>query len=111
MESGILSPSDLGTLSGAVTIVYFTTQVLRYVFDVSSKVIGLVISLITSYSSLIVSNDYSLASLVIALPNSFIIYASAVGISRIASQKLPINSESDPIEEGEPRKNFFSSWY
>ncbi|MCX6148940.1 MAG: hypothetical protein NTX22_00280 [Ignavibacteriales bacterium] len=111
MIQELLTTEDILTLSGAVTATYFSAQTLFFLFKLKPKYVGFFISLLISYTAIIIKNEISFISCILALFNSFIIYSSAFGISEMTSLKnFNANSSKIDAEEIVPKKRYFMAW-
>ena len=108
----LLAPSELWTLGGAITAVVVITNGLHYAFGLSHKLVSLVLSLGIAFGAVVASENHSWQAYVVAVPNGFMIYVSAVGVasmSAAAEQKLRRPSRSEEIER--PRRVFSMRWF
>src|SRR5437762_3452829 len=115
----LLTVHELETLAGAVTAVFFITQGLRFCFGLKPKYVGLFVSLLVVAAGVWVSADHSTSAWIIAIPNAFVIFASATGTATMAEaglSNLPHRSEvrSDHrIEEvkAPAARRFWGAWF
>jgi hypothetical protein len=84
----LLTVHELETLAGAVTAVFFVTQGLRFCFGLKPKYVGLFVSFLVAAAGVWVSADHSTAAWIIAIPNAFVIFASATGTATMAEAGL-----------------------
>jgi hypothetical protein len=120
-EPHLLAPAELGTLTGAVTAVYFSSQGLAFAFGIDPRKSALIISLIVTCVTCYASSANTLPDWVCAIANAFVIYLTAAGTSHATAalaatrrQAKPSNrdKESFPIEEVAPDKqSFWTPWF
>ena len=112
----LLTASEITTsLTGAVTAVFFVTQGVRSVFGINPRFFGYSMSLLLALLGVWVASDHSLAAWITALPNSFIIYAAAVGFAGITARpgraKVRAVPGNQHIEEIVAQRGFWRGWY
>jgi len=113
-----LTPTELGTVGGGATAVVVITQGLHYAFGWNPRYLGLLLSLLAAFFAVWVSDDHSAQAWIVAVPNAFIIYAAAAGLSGMAStaggRLGRARAESPPPTEeveGLGTRRFWTPWF
>ena len=117
-ETEILNIESLSTLAGSVTVVVAITNGLSYAFGWNARYLGLLVSFFISITSTIILDTLTGRTVLIAIFNTFIIYASSVGTASIISgsvgssaQRLPSSKQKGESSVEEIGKRFWVNWY
>jgi len=112
----LLEPRALATYSGAVTTVFVITNGLHYAFGFEPRIVGLVVSIAVSIAGVLISDNHSYSQWAVCVPNGFLIYCAAVGVSSMTgsstnSRRRRRQRSGEQIEELLPANRFLRSWY
>ena len=108
-----LAPSELLTLSGAVTAVFFVTQGIRHAFGWNPRYLALLLSLLVAFAGVAVQDDHTPLAWAVALPNGFMIYATSVGFASMTGRRQKPKPETN-VSSGEEIAGttlFWVPWY
>lgn len=99
----------LGSYAGAILAVWLVTNVLRYVTNFDARWMALAVAAIIQLVVWWAVSDGSIQALVLALLNTFTVYAGAVGVSQITGKA----TTPDVRQVAEPRRvqRFAATWW
>ncbi|MGB1217759.1 MAG: hypothetical protein ACPG5P_07770 [Saprospiraceae bacterium] len=117
VSSELFTNSTFATLSGLVFMVFTLCNVVQHIFNFSPKWFGLVVSLILCIVALFLSHpDGGIIwqQYFVAIMNSFLVYSTAFGITRIS--EISLKNKTPEIRtrgmvETEEKRQFLSSWW
>ena len=101
--NALLTARELCTLGGAVGAVVVMTNGLHYAFGLTPKYVGLILSFLVSLFIASVGSNTNWTTWALAIPNAFLIYCSAAGVS-----VLPAGSKSEVQSTGEAEELILS---
>ena len=116
-QLNLLSGNDLLGLTGAMTAVVVVTNGCYHVFRWNPRIVGFLASLVTALLAVSSNAGASWQDWVLTIPNTFIIYFSAIGATGVLSR---VNAPADQdlsthrVEEfaGEAAQfRFFAQWF
>jgi hypothetical protein len=117
----LLQPSDVATLSGCVSIVLVTTNVLRHAFDLNPRLIGLCVAAVCAAAQASLTPSPTWITWFLVVPNALLIYAGATGIAGVTGKlsrsprrhsRRPSKPNGDGAEETpELRPVFWEEWW
>ncbi|MEZ5069631.1 MAG: hypothetical protein R2751_01345 [Bacteroidales bacterium] len=119
MPESFFTQETILTLTGASMITLVITNTVHYVFNFNPRWFGLGISLLLSFTGVVLVGEHTVFAYFVGLLNGFLIYASATGLMQMVGRKggaSTVSGESSlrdgkPADQGTAARRFLDAWY